>query len=179
MADDPDAPLIAAAAAGDKQALDDLYQRHGLWLLTVLLHMLDDRAAAEEALQNVMLAVWQGAASFRGDSLVRTWLFAIARRQASKLRRGLSRNPPTELLDEEMVSRRADDDSADALQSALARLPADQQQALELVYYRGLTVGEAAAYLNVPEGTVKSRLFRARAALRDLLTREADHARGC
>jgi RNA polymerase sigma-70 factor, ECF subfamily len=127
-------------------------------------------------LQNVMLAVWRGAKAFRGESRVSTWLIGIARRQALKLRRDDQRRslPALHLSDDIAVS----DESLhlDALQAALDQLAPDQQEALDLIYYRGCTIAEAAAELRIPEGTLKSRLFRARAALRSLLSKETDHA---
>jgi RNA polymerase sigma factor (sigma-70 family) len=177
MHDDPDTLLLAAVAEGSRDALESLYERHGLGLLRLLVTMLEDRALAEEALQNVMLAVWRGAKAFRGESLVTTWLFGIARRQALKMRRDLRRqSPPAVPLDESLAA--APDDSAhfDALETALDQLPPDQQEALDLIYYRGCTVAEAATLLHIPEGTLKSRLFRARATLRLLLAKETNHA---
>lgn len=173
MSDEADDALLRAVAAGDPHALHALYQRHGLALLNALLRLLHDRAQAEDVLQAVMLAVWRGAGAFRGDSSARTWLYAIARRQAFRaLRRDESALP----LDDDTLDTLPDDvpdEPDDALQTAIARLPGDQQAALELVYYRGLALVEAAARLNVPLNTLKSRLHRAREALRRILTEEA------
>jgi RNA polymerase sigma factor (sigma-70 family) len=82
--DNPDLALMQAIASGDSVALRLLYEKHGLHLLNYLIARLDNRSLAEEVLQDVMLAVWQGAGRFCGRSQVRTWLFAIARRQAAK-----------------------------------------------------------------------------------------------
>jgi RNA polymerase sigma factor (sigma-70 family) len=161
-----DAELVKAIATGDAGALNALYARHGLALLNLLIGELRDRTQAEEALQNVMLAVWQGAASFRGDSQVRTWLIAIAKRQAGRMLRG---QPQLSELNEETLSAPPEEGHS-ALVEALAHLPYEQQEALEMVYYRGLTIHEAATHLQIPPNTLKSRLHRARAALRKLLT---------
>jgi RNA polymerase sigma-70 factor, ECF subfamily len=176
---DPDKPLLEAIAAGDTGALEELYRQHGLHILNYLLGQLGNRQLAEDVLQTVMLAVWNQAAGFRGESRVRTWLFAIARRQASKAQR----HPPDDPLplDETGAQAQTDGDPRSALEralqreeleSALAQLPAIQQEALELVFYRGLTINEAATHLGIPANTVKSRLHRARANLRKLLEPE-------
>lgn len=178
---DNDLTLIHAIAAGDAAALDLLYQRHGLALLNYLVRSLDDRLLAEEVLQDVMLVVWRQARDFRGDSLVRTWLFAITRRQMLKALR--DRRPTTSALDEQIAvsemppSEKMLENTArqQMVQTAIGRLPLDQQQALELVFYRGLSGQEAADQLDIPLNTLKSRLFRARQTLRYLLDPEDIH----
>src|SRR3954452_10608343 len=79
---DPDFALIEAMAGGEVAALNELYTRHGANILNYLTSLLHDRAQAEEVLQDVMLAAWENAAKFRGDSKVRTWLLTIARHRA-------------------------------------------------------------------------------------------------
>lgn len=178
---DADRLLVQAMARGDTRALDELYARHGRRLLAYLIGMLDNRQLAEEVLQDVMLAAWRGAAAFRGDSRVTTWLLAIARLQALSARR--RRYPAVVPLDENAVR----DDSgsfigvernleARTVRAALRQLPTSQRETLELIFYHELSGPEAAAVLGVPEGTIKSRLNRAKTALRRLLRlKEADH----
>src|SRR5687768_13264495 len=85
---EPDERLIERVAAGERDGLEELYYRHGRALLQYLSHICSDRATAEEVLQDVLLAVWQGADRFAGRSSVLTWLFSIARRRAyTSLRR--------------------------------------------------------------------------------------------
>ena len=181
---DPDRPLIDAVAVGDAAALDTLYQRHGLHLLNYLIGQLEDRALAEEVLQAVMLVVWENAASFRGDSLVRTWLFGIARRQGLKaMRKRQTRqkrhvDTPLDAVPavaggsvSAVVEQRLREA---ALAEAIADLPEDQQEALEMVFFRGLTINEAAVQLRINPNTLKSRLHRAKANLRRLLTLKDD-----
>ncbi len=174
---DPDRGLIEAMALGDVGALQDLYARHGLALLNLLIHELGERHMAEEVLQDVMMVAWQGAARFRGESQVRTWLIAIAKRQASKARerRRLPQHMPLDNdhpdTAEQTNPAAAFDHAAeqDALQQAIRQLPLEQQEALELVFFRGLSGPDAANQLGVPLNTLKSRLHRARQALRQLL----------
>lgn len=171
MRDDPDLPLIRSIAHGDRDALDALYRRHGLWLLNVLIGWTGDRAAAEDALQNVMVAVWQGARGFRGESQVTTWLYGIAQRQARR-----TRYRPTQALTESVYGENGGDSLDGILKSrvreAITTLPVAEQEALELVYYRALTISQAADQLGIPANTLKSRLIRARKRLRHLLRRE-------
>jgi RNA polymerase sigma-70 factor (ECF subfamily) len=84
---DGDAGLLRRVARGDQQALGELYRRHGRIILAQINLVAGDRAVSEEILQDTMLAAWRGAGSFRGDSRVRAWLIAIARRQARDRRR--------------------------------------------------------------------------------------------
>ncbi len=175
---DPDLPLIEAMAAGNRDALEQLYARHGLHLLNFLIREIGERSAAEDALQVVMLAAWNGARRFRRESLTRTWLFAIARRQASKARRSLRH--PTYTIDE---TRIADDaPRPEPLDDALTQLNAIEREALELVFYQGCTLPDAADHLKIPLNTLRSRLYRARQNLRRILEnerqREQEHPKG-
>jgi RNA polymerase sigma-70 factor (ECF subfamily) len=179
VAADPDLPLIRSMASGDARALDELYARHGPGLLAYLTFRLDDRALAEEVLQDVMLAAWRAAPAFRAESRVRTWLLAIARNRANN---ACQRRPAPNLpLGSRTQSNDQDIEGAvelagqyDELRSALRRLPEDQRETLALVFTGGLTGAEAAEVLKVAPGTVKSRLSRARAALRALLRTKED-----
>ena len=169
---DSDGSLLKRIGEGDTGALAALYQKHGLRLLNYLIEQTGDRHSAEEVLQSTMLAVWHSANEFRGESKVSTWLFGIARNQASKARR--SDKPHLSLYEKPLAS--ADDIPdpmlVEAMQTALARLSAHEREALELVYYRELTITEAAAHLKISPNTLKSRLHRARSNLRKLLAKE-------
>ncbi|MBL1137912.1 MAG: sigma-70 family RNA polymerase sigma factor [Chloroflexi bacterium] len=174
---DPDQGLIAAMASGDVGALHELYARHGMALLNLLIHEVGERNLAEEVLQDVMMAAWQGAGRFRGESQVRTWLVAIAKRQASKTRERCRLPEHTPLNDDrpdpaDQTNPAAAFDQAveqDALRQAIRQLPLEQQEALELVFFRGMSGPDAASQLGVPLNTLKSRLHRARQSLRQLL----------
>jgi RNA polymerase sigma-70 factor, ECF subfamily len=175
MHDVSDAELVRAMAAGDSQALDDLYQRHGSHLLAYLIGQLGQRALAEEVLQDVMLAAWQGAARFRGDSQVRTWLLGIARYRALNARRragdGTSLDAVRLVADDPYAWVEQQEEHG-AIHTALARLTEEQRETLELIFFHELTGPDVAAVMGVAPGTVKSRLHRAKAMLRALLVRE-------
>lgn len=174
-----DARLLARVAGGDRTALAGLAERYGQPLFAYLSTLLGDRTTAEEALQDTLLAVWRGAGAFQGRSAVSTWLFGIARRQAyTRLRR----HRP-ELVDDEQLADMADDAEgpeslalarlrADALQAAVRRLRPLHREVLVLAFWQGLSHAELAEILEIPRGTVKSRLSKARSALRRLLEEE-------
>jgi RNA polymerase sigma-70 factor, ECF subfamily len=168
-----DDQLIQAMARGDAGALNELYARHGAHLLNYLSAELNDDSLAQEVLQDVMFAAWKQSSRFRGESQVRTWLFAIARRQMLKARQ---KHAPDSIPLDDTLSDRIDpmtrQDEHEALMQAIDQLSADQQEALELIFYHGLSGPEAAGKLNISINTLKSRLFRARNALRDLLRKD-------
>lgn len=173
---DPDLRLIQEIANGNRQALSQLYERHGRGILSYLLGQLSDQQLAEETLQDVMLAAWHGAETFRAESKVRTWLIGIARMKVLSIRRRQGRIPHAVELDEQLAATDTGvyqkvellDDHA-AVRTALVYLPVDQRETLELVFYQGLTGPEAADVLGVSPGTIKSRLHRAKNTLRGLL----------
>jgi RNA polymerase sigma-70 factor (ECF subfamily) len=173
----PDEALIKQIVAGDPRALERLYQRHGLALLRYLAGQAADEDQAKEILQDVMLTVWRKAASFRGESSVRTWLISIARHRAINLRTRLPRRDDKPIDETEGLV--ADDppllesviqaSEQGQIRAALDQLPRVQRETLELVFYHALSGPEAAQVLGVAQGTVKSRLHRALATLRSLL----------
>jgi RNA polymerase sigma-70 factor (ECF subfamily) len=171
--DQDDVWLVRRVADGDRDALAALYQRHGRVVMAQLTLAVGEPALSEEILQDTMLAVWRGASSFRGDSAVRSWIIAIARRQArDRLRRqpmraasdvaDLSGLPAPEAGPEEVVIERAE---AKVIADAVGQLGRLHREVLGLAFGAGLTLAETAAVLEVPVGTVKSRLSAARAAL--------------
>lgn len=172
---DPDLLLIRAMAQGDKRAVSELYTRHGSYLLSYLIGQLGgDRQLAEEVLQDVMLAAWNGAGGFRAESKVKTWLVAIARLKALNVRRKhtltntlLHDNIRSDETGQIKKVERADE--REAVRRALKQLPADQRETLELIFFHELTGPEAAEVLGVSPGTVKSRIHRAKQALRGIL----------
>jgi RNA polymerase sigma-70 factor (ECF subfamily) len=145
-------------------------------VLAQIVLVVGDRGLSEEILQDTMLAVWRGAAGFRGESRVRSWLVAIARRQArDRLRRHrttlvedavLAERPAAEPGPEDVALGRVE---AAAVARAIGTLGVAQREVLGLVFGAGLSLAETAEVLEVPLGTVKSRLAAARSALDRLL----------
>jgi RNA polymerase sigma-70 factor (ECF subfamily) len=83
-----DAGLLRRIGHGDEHAMASFYREHGGVVFAQLLLVVGERLMAEEILQDTMLAVWRGAGSFRGESSVRSWVIAIARRQTRDRLRG-------------------------------------------------------------------------------------------
>lgn len=165
---DPNLPLLQAIARGDPTALDELYQRCGPALLAYLTARLDDRGLAEEVLQDVMLAAWQAAGRFRGQGRVMAWLLAIAHTRAINAYHRQVRPHATQVaLDEASAQEGGEPFGSpnEELSAGLRTLPAEQREALELIFYHGLSLQETAQVMNVAVGTVKSRLHRARKRL--------------
>jgi RNA polymerase sigma factor (sigma-70 family) len=178
---DTDADLVRLMAARDETALAALYARHAPALLGFLIATTGNRADAEEVLQDTFFAAWHSAARFRGDSRVRTWLLAIARRQigARRRRRGLTAAPlgpdddwpDTAAGPEDVALTRA---GAVEVAAQVSRLSDYQKSILSLAFVQELSYHEMAKVLDIPIGTVKSRLNSARRALATLLTRTGE-----
>jgi RNA polymerase sigma-70 factor (ECF subfamily) len=168
-----DDELVAAVAAGDRRALDLLYRRHAPWLAGRLAARTSSRDLAEEALQDTFLAAWRGARGYHGTGGVPAWLWGIARRRLASL----ARRQPQRSLSLEVAGERVDlasgpeeaalgRDASARINRAVAHLPDEQRAAITAVVYQGQTVEQAAQATGVPEGTIKSRLHRARLNLR-------------
>lgn len=176
--------LISRIARRDASALEQLYALYRPRLWRYLLQQLDgDSGAVEDTLQEVFLAVWRAAGEFRGEAKVTTWIFRIAHYQMAQRQRSSARRPEGHLV---VLARPDDDDEGRSddtraefaqasheeavldrlvLVAAFGRLPAKHREALELVYQQGFTHEEVAHVLDVPIGTVKSRISNARRAL--------------
>jgi RNA polymerase sigma-70 factor (ECF subfamily) len=168
-----DDELVEALAAGDRTALELLYRRHAPWLAARLAARTSSRDLAEEALQDAFLAAWRGARSYHATGEVPAWLWGIARRRLASL----ARRQPRDLLALDAAAERADpaagpeqaalgQDASTRIRQAVAQLPDEQRAAITAVVYQGNSIQQAARAAGVPEGTVKSRLHRARLHLR-------------
>jgi RNA polymerase sigma factor (sigma-70 family) len=176
-----DEEVLARVARADEDALSELYDRFGRVAYGLALRILREPALAQDAVQDAMLSAWRTAASFdplRGKAS--TWLLTLVHRRAVDLVRREDRRRAQPLDDVPIASGEATDATAAvrekrrAVQAALAQLPSEQREALELAYYGGLSQSKLAERLGVPLGTVKSRTFAALANLRDLLGEDID-----
>nr|MBA3845965.1 sigma-70 family RNA polymerase sigma factor [Planctomycetota bacterium] len=173
---DDDHDLVARARAGERGAFDQLVGRHGDRLFAMLLHLVNgDRDAAAEFTQEAFARAFVNLAQFEGRSSFYTWLYRCARNRALDL---LARKRPI-ATDLEPLGRAADiatpldqlgaSELRAAVRGAMARLPAPAREILLMRDFEGLDYSRIAELLAVPEGTVKSRINRARAALKDAL----------
>jgi RNA polymerase sigma factor (sigma-70 family) len=171
-----DEELLAAVARGDEAAVAALYDRYGRVAYGLALRILRDPALAEDAVQDAFLSAWRTAAAFDPSlGKTSTWLLTLVHRRAVDLVRREDRRRGGPLDDAPVAAAGSTDEAAFVreerrrVQGALALLPDDQRQALQLAYYGGLSQAELAERLGVPLGTIKSRMFAGLAKLRDLL----------
>ncbi len=172
----PDADLIARHLDGDPQAFSELVRRHRDRMWAVALRTLGDPDEAADAVQDAFVSAYRKAASFRGDAAVTTWLHRIVVNACLDRMRRKSVRPVAddELLeaaerDAQLPDQTAEREVSLEVTAALKLLPADQRAALVLVDMMGYSVEDAAAVLEVPAGTVKSRCARGRAKLAPIL----------
>ncbi|HEX3987502.1 MAG TPA: sigma-70 family RNA polymerase sigma factor [Acidobacteriaceae bacterium] len=176
----PDSALIERMMAGDENALVALYDRYSGMLFGMLMRILKDTQLAEEVLQDLFLQLWREAGRFdasRGS--LPGWLLVIARNRAiSRLRRGnrqaVADDPDGFLLESLPSPGNLEEEAqrlqlADRLRRAMATLPGEQREALELAYFEGMTQTEIAQRTGAPLGTVKSRVRAAMQSLKQVL----------
>ena len=180
--DSQEAALIERCARGDEAACTDLVAAHQRMVFTLALHLLGDRDEALDLSQEVFLRVFRTISSFRGQSALRTWIYRIVVNQARNRQRFWRRRrrsdqisldahmeqfgdleATTEVLPDRLLASK---ETAMTIWQALDRLPFDQRTALILREVDGLRYEEIAFSLGVAVGTVKSRLTRARQAIR-------------
>jgi RNA polymerase sigma-70 factor, ECF subfamily len=171
-----DAGLLARIAQADEDAMAAFYTDHGRVVFAQVLLVTGDRVLTEEIVQDTMLAVWRGARSFRGESSVRSWVIAIARRQTRdrlRVRRlrvvddaFLANQPGSGPGPEVMALDRAE---LAEVRKAIRELAPAHREVLGLAFGSGLSLPEVASVLEIPVGTVKSRLTSARSALNRIL----------
>lgn len=189
------ATLLALVAAGDEDALRQLYAAFRPRLRRYLWHQLGgDTLAVEEMLQDVFLAVWRTASAYRGEAKVATWIFQIAHYLVIHARHRQSRYADavsTDGSDEEDTPHPSwqsvshEDEVIDrlTLADALAHLSTKHREVLDLVSRQGFSLEEVAQILDVPTGTVKSRLSYAhlsyahKALLRELCPQPVEERR--
>jgi RNA polymerase sigma-70 factor (ECF subfamily) len=170
-----EASLVAAVAAGDREALGALYDLHAPVLMGLARRMLGTPAAAEDLLHDVFLEVWQHAAEYTPErGSVRAWLIVRARSRAlDRLGRQGRESKVVERISTESDAALAPG-AASAIDGARVRrsltdLDGELRAVLELAYFEGLSSSEMAERLGIPVGTVKSRMARALARLREAL----------
>lgn len=172
-----DSELIARIAGGDQAALRILMRRHEVRIFRFARRFVRERNLAEDLVSDTFVAVWRQASNFENRSSVATWLLAIARYKALSAReRAVAPTEPLDDIGPTLVDPgHAPDagverqDMARILRECMAALPPEQAILLDLVYYRDMSVKEAAVIAGVSENTVKSRMFMARKKLAVML----------
>lgn len=170
LAERTDHELLKLHQDGDPDAFGELFRRHKDRMWAVALRTARDPEIAADAVQDGFINAFRRAESFRGDSAVTTWLHRIVVNAClDRLRRI---KPTSDIADYDPADSRDHHRSVEVrldVREALDQLPEGQKMALVLVDMHGLSVAEAAAILEVAEGTVKSRCARGRAAMAALL----------
>ena len=176
-----DEALVALVARSDETALAELYDRIGGVAYGLAFRVLRDEALAEDAVQEAFLGLWRSAGSFIPErARASTWVLTLVHRRAVDLVRREQRRRAEVLEDApEPATESAEEDAwlrleRERVQGALAQLPDQQREAIELAYYGGYSQSELADRLGQPLGTIKSRMFSGLARLRDLLDDEAE-----
>lgn len=180
-----DDQLLGLIAQRQVEALDQLYARHSRPIFSLTLMIVGDRSTAEEITLDVFMRVWQKAATYRPErASVSTWLTHIARHHAIDVLRRRSVRPDHAALVWDDVKSGWADSGADPeeltqqvqlrqrVRVALEKLPAEQERALMLAYFRGLSQSQIAEALRQPLGTIKTRIKLGMHKLRDLLREE-------
>lgn len=168
-----DALLAVRCQLGEEGALDALVDRWHAGLWQYVRRMSNDDDSAAETLQDIWLRVLRAIPQLQDASRLRPWLFGIARRAVMDRLREAYAEPLDSGVDPDSLP--ATDDAFDLAETvgvvhdALATLPVGAREVLVLFYLHELTLGQLAEVLGVPVGTVKSRLFTARALLRQEL----------
>jgi len=170
---DPDMGLLEMAASGDGKAFHQLVDRHAQRLYRLAVSLVGNGTDAEDVLQEAFAGAFRGLAKFEGRSTVKTWLTRILVTQAARWRRD-QRRRRTESADPATLEiGREGEQSASGrkidLQAALALLSPEHRQVLVLREFEHLSYEEMAEVLDLPRGTVESRLHRARGELRERL----------
>jgi RNA polymerase sigma-70 factor (ECF subfamily) len=180
---DPDAELVSRWQAGDASAFEALVRRHERPVFRLALRMLGNREEAEDVAQEALLSLHRHGHRFRRESRFSTFVYRVTTNAALNRRRTLGRSRTRERL---LAQRHASSFDAPAgprdpgeaaagaevqarVHEALMELTPDLRAAVVLYDIEGLAYGDIARVLEVPEGTVKSRIHRARNALRERL----------
>jgi RNA polymerase sigma factor (sigma-70 family) len=173
---DEDVMILTLIAQRSQDALQRLYVKYRPHLHRFLWNQLAGNTfLIEEVIQDVFLAVWQSASSYRGEARVMTWLFSIARRSAIHIlrKKGMyhsSLTMPLELVSDSDSSNEAQLEEESILNrvmlnDALGCLTEKLREVVLLVFVQGFTQQEVSQILDIPLGTVKSRLYAARSEL--------------
>lgn len=168
--------LLEQVLARDPAALRHLYERHGSAVYALARYILRDPAVAEELTQEVFLTVWNKADTYNVvHARFRTWLLSITRHRAiDHLRQKSRRISPAFSLDdatlaEEHAPASEPIDTQRELHLLLRHLPPEQRLAIELCYFQGYTHEEIAQQLQIPLGTLKSRILLGLKKLREMM----------
>lgn len=173
--------IVQRARRGDAAAFEQLVTAYRDRVYRLALRLCGSEADADEAAQDAFLAAWRGLPNFRGESRFSTWLYQLATHAAIDLLRREKRHaagdidevdtPDSAPSPQQQAER---NEQRQAVRDAVLQLPPEQRQVVVLRFMEELSYEEIGAALHLPVGTVKSRLNRAKAALRENLSRRGN-----
>ena len=170
--------LIERCRSGDDAAFGELVDRHKNLVYGLIYRMIPDRSAVDDLAQDVFLKVHRGIPYFRGEARLSTWIFRIVQNVCAQWHSGRDREVPIERARNAGTPQRefgshdvafADLETRDRLEKALAQLPPNYRMLVAAHYLQGVQYEALAEALNIPLGTVKTHLYRAKRRLRELL----------
>ncbi|PZD96719.1 hypothetical protein DNH61_05845 [Paenibacillus sambharensis] len=173
--------LLLQTAEGNKESFEAFYSSFVNPVYSFLKKRFRDEQLIQELIQDVFVAVWQGAGRFQGQSSAASWLFAIVRNKMLDVLRRRYKTADERMplaLDEIAEHGAAQPDFSGSLltgltvREAVKRLEPEARQLVELVFVLGLSYSEVARVLSIPEGTVKSRVYHLKNALRKIMPGE-------
>lgn len=167
-----DLALLRRVANGSGAAFHELVDRHADRLFRLAVRLTGQPADAEDVLQETFAGAYKAAAAFKGESSVGTWLTKILVRQAALWKRSRASKRTSDLEQAVVPAAAGHASGVDAkidLDAALARLSDEHREVLILREFEQLSYEEIAAVLEIPRGTVESRIHRARTELREKL----------
>jgi RNA polymerase sigma-70 factor (ECF subfamily) len=175
--------LVQLIAAGDQTALHELYERAHRMVFTLVMRITANRETSEELTVDVFHDVWRRASDYdAANGSVLGWIMNQARSRAIDRLRFESRKKRSQGDDVPVPGEAAPDpldvltlrEQAESLRAAITTLTVEERQAIETTFFGGLTYAEAAARLNQPIGTIKTRIRSAMHKLRDAMNTEAN-----
>jgi RNA polymerase sigma-70 factor (ECF subfamily) len=163
---------LANVSQGDKLALKRLYLRHAPALERLATLWTGSETDAGDVVQETFLSVWRNAGRYEARSSVKTWIFSIARNKAADRRRKIGREEPLEFTEDVLDVQVPDPaaiaestNNAEKVRACVEGLSPAMRRAVELAFFEDLGYKEIAEIENVPEGTIKTRIFHAKQKL--------------
>ena len=172
---DSDVVLVRQIAGGDEAAFRELYYRYNVPIFNFVLRIIHEPKEAEDILQEIFLAVWQGACRYREKAQVKTWIYRIAHyKSISWLRKHKPVTSFDDITDSELDGPEQEAVASwqlNDLKKAINHLSSKHRSVLELAFVQGMAYDEIAKVIGCPVGTVKSRMSYALKALNGKLKR--------
>ena len=167
--------LVERCRRGDEGAFQELVEEHRSLVFALIARVIPDRSRTEDAAQDVFLRMYRGLPYFRGESRLSTWIYRIV---ANVCAQEAARRPAPASLDDDRARPPApaapdrqlsDLELRERLEKAIARLPPNQRLLVAAHYLEGIQYEDLAEALDIPMGTVKTHLYRAKQQLRRML----------